>query len=83
MPKRTKEVPPPARPAFAEPHEDSPTLAEVKAVTEHMDAADAKEGKKRGPMFDGPADAADFWRCATDGQRNKGARCTTCGAVKP
>ena len=30
MPKRTKEVPPPAvtRPVFAEPHEDSPVLVE-------------------------------------------------------
>lgn len=69
------------------PHADSPELLtssdEFKAVDEHMNKLDAAEGKPpRGPMFDGPSDAADFWTCPHDGQRNKGKRCTTCGTVK-
>ena len=36
MPKRTKEVPPPAvtRPVFAEPHEDSPVVVEKRCAVD-------------------------------------------------
>jgi hypothetical protein len=48
MPKRTKEVPPPAvtRPVFAEPHEDSPVVVEPKPSRCPVDGNPVKSGER-------------------------------------
>jgi hypothetical protein len=72
MPKRTKEVPPPAvtRPVFAEPHEDSPSVVSGDAAEPAMPALPAA----------GQITAA--LRCVVDGWPVKsGERCGTCGTV--
>lgn len=77
MPKRkTEEKPPPpaiTRPAFAEPHEDSPVIAGESFAQTDAELA-ALKAKGNGGV----------WRCPVDGvsYSDGAARCAVCGTVK-